>query len=160
MPVEAALHIDPTLLSPASALLGALIGGGTSLLAAMYTQRTQDRLHRVADEVAKRETIYADFLMGASNWLLKAYTKDEIVLGDDEQRLIGLINRMRLFASPDVVRGAEKVLRVIVEILLKPSLELRQLAKEALSRNIDPDPLVAFSQICRHDLENVRRSTV
>jgi hypothetical protein len=72
--------------------------------------------------------------MSASSLLLNAYTRDEISLGGDEQRLVGLMNRMRLFAPPDVVGGAEVVLRAILEILLKPSIELRQLAKEALSK--------------------------
>jgi hypothetical protein len=121
------MYIDPALLGPVSALMGALIGGSTSLVAAVYTQRHQDRLQRVASEVAKRETVYADFVMSASNLVLNAYTHDEIVLSDDERRLIGLMNRMRLFAPPDVIRGAEAVLRAIVEISLKPSVELRQL---------------------------------
>ena len=154
------MNIDPALLSPISALLGALIGGSTSLVAAVYTQRHQDRLQRVATEVAKREMVYADFVMSASNFLLNAYTHDEISLGGDEQRLIGLINRMRLFAPTDVVDGAEAVLRAIVEILLKPSIELRQLAKEALSKSLDPDPLLAFSSTCRADLDNVHRTVV
>ena len=154
------MYIDPTLLSPVSALLGALIGGGTSLVVAVYTQRHQDRLQRVASEVAKRETVYADFVMSASNLLLNAYTHDEISLGADVQRLIGLINRMRLFAPPAVVSGAEAVLRAIVEISLKPSVELRQLAKKALSESLDPHPLLAFSLVCRADLDNVRRTTV
>jgi hypothetical protein len=135
-------------------------GTGTSLVAAVYTQRYQDRLRRVASEIAKRETVYADFVMSASNLLLNAYTHDEISLGGEEQRLIGLINRMRLFASTDVVDGAEAVLRAIVEILLKPSIEVRQLAKEALSKSFDPDRLLAFSSICRADLDNVRRTVV
>jgi hypothetical protein len=154
------LHIDLTLLGPISALLGTLIGGGTSLLAAIYSQRVQDRLQRVASEVAKRETVYADFLMSASNMLLNAFILAEISLGGDEQRLIGLINRIRLFASADVVNGAEAVLRTIVEIALKPSIELRQLAKEALSKSLDPNPLLAFSSICRADLDHVRRTHV
>ena len=136
------------------------MGGGASLAAAIYTQRCQDRLQRVAREVDKRETVYADFVMHASNLLLNAYTRDEIALGGDEARLIGLINRMRLFATPEVVGGAENVLRIIVEILLKPSIELRQLAKEALSKSFDPDPLLAFSSMCRTDLDNVRRTIV
>jgi hypothetical protein len=78
----------------------------------------------------------------------------------DEQRLIGLINRMRLFAPNNVVNGAEAVLRAILEIALKPSIELRQLAKEALSKRLDPDPLLAFSEICRTDLDHVRRTGV
>jgi hypothetical protein len=154
------MYIDPPLLGPVSALMGALIGGSTSLVAAVYTQRHQDRLQRVASEIAKRETVYADFLMSASNLLLNAYTHDEIALSGDEQRMIGLINRMRLFAPTDVVDGAEAVLRAIVEISLKPSIELRQLAKEALSKSLDPDPLLVFSSICRADLDNLHRTVV
>jgi hypothetical protein len=67
---------------------------------------------------------------------------------------------MRLFAPADVVDGAEAVLRAIVEIVLKPSIELRQLAKEALSKGLDPDPLLAFSSICRQDLDKVHRALV
>ena len=152
------MQIDPTLLGPVSALLGALIGGSTSLAAAIYSQRVQDRLQRTANEVAKREGVYADFAMDASNMLLSAFVKDEISIGRDEQHLIGLINRMRLFAPPDVVEGAETVLRAILEIALKPSVELRQLAKQALSKSLDPDPLLAFAVICRADLDHVRRT--
>ena len=154
------MYIDPALLSPVSALLGAHVGGGASLLGTIYTHHSQDRVQRVASEIAKRETVYADFVMSASNLLLNAYTHDEISMGGDEQRLVGLINRMRLFAPPDVVSGAEAVLRAIVEILLKPSIELRQLAKEALSKSLDPDPLLTFSSICRADLDNVHRTVV
>jgi hypothetical protein len=154
------MYIDPALLGPVSALMGALIGGSTSLVAAVYTQRHQDRLQRVASEVAKRETVYAEFVMSASNFLLNAYTHDEIALGGDEQRLVGLMNRMRLFAPPYVVGGAEVVLKAILEIALKPSIELRQLAKKALSESLDPDPLLAFSLVCRTDLDNVRRTVV
>jgi hypothetical protein len=139
--------------------LGALVGGSASLFGVIYAQRFQGRVQRVAYEIAKRETVYADFVMSASSMLLNAYTRDEISLSGDEQRLIGLINRMRLFAPPDVVEGAEAVLRTIVEILLKPSIELRQLAKQALSNSIE-DPLLAFSSICRTDLDNLHRRVV
>lgn len=152
------MTIDPTLLSPVSALLGATAGGAATLLGAIYTQRRQDRIQRIASEVAKRESVYAEFIMSASNFLLKAHTRDEIELGGDEQRMIGFRNRMRLFAPTSVVDGAEAVLRAIVEISLKPSLELRQLAREALSNRLEPDPLLAFSSLCRADLDDVHRT--
>jgi len=152
------MHIDPSLLSPASALVGALAGGFASLVGAIYTHRRNERLQRIASEVAKRETIYADFVMSAANLLLKAYTSDELTLSGDEQRLIGLVNRMRIFAPSDVVTAADAVLTAIVEISLQPGVALRELAKEALSRSLDPDPLLAFSLICRADLDNVRRT--
>jgi hypothetical protein len=148
------MNVD--ILTQFSGLLGALIGGSTSLAAAVYTQRSQDRLRRVANEITKRETIYADFLMNASKLLLSAYTHD--VLGSDEQHLIGLINRMRLFASAEVIGEAEAVLKAIVEISLKPSVEFRQLALQSLSKSPDPDPFLRFSLTCRTDLDNVRRT--
>jgi hypothetical protein len=113
------MYIDPDSPVPGFSAYGALIGGSTSLVVAVYTQRHQDRLQRVAGDVAKRETIYADFVMSASNFLQNAYTHDEIALGGDEQRLVGLMNRMRLFAPPDVVDGAEMVLKDIEEALLE-----------------------------------------
>ncbi|HEX3348900.1 MAG TPA: hypothetical protein VHS58_12455 [Acetobacteraceae bacterium] len=154
------MQIDPALVGPISALLGTLTGGATSTMAALYTHRYQNRLQLIANEVAKRETIYADFLMGASNMLLNAYTHDEIVLSADEQRLIGLVSRMRLFAPPSIVAGAERVLRTILEIALQPSVALRELAREALSKSPDPEPLLAFSSLCRADLDHVRRTGV
>ena len=98
--------------------------------------------------------------MDASNLLLKAYTLDELALSGDEQHMIGLINRMRIFASPRVVDTAEALIRAIVEISLQPSVELRKLATEALSRSVDPEPLLTFSRVCRADLDDVRRTTV
>ena len=154
------MAIDPALISPVSALLGALVGGVASLFGAVLTQRSHHRVQQVASEIAKRETVYADFVMGASNLLLNAYTHDEIGLTGDEQHLVGLINRMRLFAPTEVVDGADAVLRSILQILLNPSIELRQLATQALSKSLDPDPLLAFSQICRADLDRVRRRAV
>jgi hypothetical protein len=95
------MSVDPAaILSQVSGLLGALIGGGASPAVAVYNQRAVERLQRVANEIAKRETVYADFLESASTLLLTAFT-----------HLLGLINRMRLFASPDIVGGADAVLK-------------------------------------------------
>ena len=153
------MHIEAALLGPVCLFLGALVGGSASLFGVIYAQRFQGRVQRVASEIAKRETVYADFVMSASSMLLNAYTRDEVALSGDEQRLIGLINRMRLFAPPDVVEGAEAALRGIVEIMLKPRIELRQLAKQALSKSIE-DPLLTFSSICRADLDSLHRTVV
>ena len=154
------MYIDPAVLTPLAVLLGAVTGGGASLCAAIYTQRNQNRLQRVASEIAKRETVYADFVVNASSLLLHAYVRDEILLGGEEQRLIGLINRMRLFAPPNVVKSAEAVLRAIVEISLRPGIEVRRLANQALSDNLDPNELVSFSHVCRADLDSVLRTAV
>jgi hypothetical protein len=154
------MHIASTILTPAAALMGALIGGGASLAAAIYKERMQHRLQRVTAEITRREAVYADFVMSASHLILSARIRDDIALNGDEQRLIGLINRMRLFATQEVLASAEAVFKSIVDISLKPRVELRQLAIEALADGPLPDPLLPFSSVCRNDLENVRNSTL
>jgi hypothetical protein len=151
------MMIDPASLSPISALFGALMGGTASLLAAIYTQRKQDRLQRIASEVAKREAIYADFVAHASNLLLNAYLHDEIVLTGDEHRLMAVVNRMRFFAPSCVMEAAERVLKALAEIALQPSIEFRKLMSDAISKGLEPDPLLQFSVVCRADLDGVRR---
>ena len=152
------MSIDPGLLSSVSVLLGALVGGGASLLGTIYTQRSQDRVQRVASEIAKRETVYADFVMSASNLVLNAYTHDEIVLSDDERRMIGLMNRMRLFAPRDVIGGAEAVLRAIVEISLKPVSSSGNSRKRRCPRASIPIRFLHSAWLCRADLDYVRRT--
>jgi len=154
------MQIDPALLSAASALVGALMGGGASLAAAIYTQRHQDRLQRVARETTKREEVYADFIMSASKVLLNAYVHDGVSLNGDEQHLIGLANRMRLFSPSNVVDEAEGVIRRLIEISLKPSVDLRKLAIAELSTDQNSDVLLAFSRACRADLDDLYRTVL
>jgi hypothetical protein len=149
------MHLDPALLSALSALVGALMGGTASLVAAIYTQRYQDRLQRVAREASKREQVYADFIMSASKLLLDAYVHDGITLNADDQHLVGLLNRMRLFAPPNVISEAEAVIRGLIEISLKPSVDFQKVAMEKLSKNQQHDLLLPFSLACRVDLDNV-----
>ena len=149
------MHVDPAILSAMSALVGALIGGTASLVAAIYTQRFQNRLQRVAREATKREQVYADFIMSASKLLLSAYVQDGIALTGDNQHLVGLINRMRLFAPPNVINEAEAVIRGLIEISLKPSVDFRKVAMERLSKAQQHDLLLPFSLACRADLDNL-----
>ena len=91
--------------------------------------------------------------MNASKLLLNAYVHDGITLNGDEQHL-RLANRMRLFAPPNVIDEAEVVIRALIEISLKPSLDLRKLAIAELSKDPHSDLLLSFSQACRTDLDN------
>jgi hypothetical protein len=73
--------------------------------------------------------------MNTSKLLLNAYVSDGLTLNGGEQRLIELANRMRLFAPRNVIDAAENVIRGLVEISLKPSVDLRKLTVADLSRN-------------------------
>lgn len=147
------MAIDPAIISSMSALLGALAGGGASLAAAVYTQRFQDRLQRISQESAKRESVYAEFIMTATAVLLNAYVEDQPTLGRNQEQLFGITQRIRLFAPPAVVEEAENVVRRTLEIALQPPLDLRAAADLAKSKN--PDDLEAFSRVCRKDLDGL-----
>ncbi len=149
------MAIDPAIISSTSALLGAVAGGGASLAAAVYTQRYQDRLQRTARESTKRETIYAEFIMTASTALLNAYGEDGLTFGQDKQQLIGVLQRMRLFAPPAVVVEAEKVLNAVVEIAFQPVLDFRGLTAADLAKRRESNVLEGFSTVCRSDLDSL-----
>ena len=93
--------------------------------------------------------------MSASKLLLNAYVSDEITLTGDEQHLVGLLNRMRLFAPPNVINEAEAVIKGHIEISLKPGMDFRKVAMAELSKNRQPDLLLPFSLACRLDLDTL-----
>ena len=105
----------------------------------------------------RREQVYAYFIVSASKLLLNAYVHDGVTLTDDGQRLAGLLSRMRLFAPPTVIDEAEAVIRGLVEISLKPSVEFPKVAAE-LFKDRQSDLLLQFSLACRADLDNVYRT--
>ena len=79
-------------------------------------------------------------------------------LNADEQQLVGLLNRMRLFAPPKVINEAEAVIKGLIEISLKPSVDFREVAMETLSKGQQHDLLLPFSLACRADLDNVHQT--
>ena len=89
--------------------------------------------------------------------LLNAYVSDGVALKGDEQHLIGLANRMRLFAPPNVIDEAERVIRGIIEISVQPSVDLRKLTAAELSRDREHDLVLPFSLACRADLDRIFR---
>jgi hypothetical protein len=147
------MTIDPALLSSIGALFGALFGGGASFVSSVYGQRYQERRERLAREFAKREAAYAEFILAATGVLAKAVVSDFEPVAD-EQRLFGLANRIRLFAPAKVIQESETLIRHIVEISLKPRVDYRVAANEALSSSRE-NLLLPLSRACREDLDGL-----
>ena len=106
-------------------------------------------------EAEKREAIYGEFIMSASKVLVSAYISDKLLWTGDEQHLIGLINRMRLFAPPHIIAEAEDVIRNLIQIALQPRLDMQELARTTLTDRSVPDLLFRFSVATQADLKNV-----
>jgi hypothetical protein len=69
--------------------------------------------------------------------------------------LLGVLQRIRLFAPPTVVEEAERVLKSIVEIALQPVIDFRGLTAADLARRREDNVLEAFSMVCRSDLDGL-----
>jgi len=146
--------MDTAILSAASALLGSLIGGVSTLVASWLTQRGQLRAQAVVHEAVQRETLYAEFISEASKLLADAWSRhaeSPEVLGG----LYSAIQRMRLTSSNEVVRAAEQVTRLVVDAYAAPDKTFGDLRK-ALESDEFFDPLREFSKVCKTELSALR----
>jgi hypothetical protein len=145
--------MDASIVSALAALLGATIGGSTSVLASWLTQQTQAKAQWIAQERSRRQELYKDFIEEASKFYADALQHDK----PDICALVGIyakIDRMRVQSSPKVVESAERVGRKIVDTYLAPDrsfLELREMLNSgALGL------LTEFSNACRAEFESLR----
>ena len=70
--------MDLAILPAASALLGSMVGGAATLGASWLTLRGQLRAHERTQQAAKREALYAEFIVEASKRLADAWSHQEI----------------------------------------------------------------------------------
>jgi hypothetical protein len=146
--------MDPVILSAASALIGSLVGGLSTLAASWLTQRGQLRAQTLVHEAVKRETLYAEFIIEASKRLADAWAhqaQDPAVIAG----LYAAVHRMRLTSSDDVVRIAEQVIRLVIEAYAAPDRTFAEL-RERLTKQDEHDLLNEFSEACRADLHALR----
>ena len=143
--------------SAAAAIMGALVGGFASLTSTWLGERSRHRRDLVQREIAKRETAYADFIDQASKLFVASATHN---IDDDDLELEGTVSlyavasRIRLFASDQVTKEAERVLDLIITQFGAENLSVEQLRETAMEKK---DPLKGFSVICRSELKEVLR---
>jgi hypothetical protein len=142
--------MNPVYLSALAALAGLAIGSLTSLASAWLTQHSQDRARRLSQDKVSRQKLYKQFIDEASKLYADALVHDQAEVSALVS-VYALINRMRVLSRSDVVEKAEAVVRTIVDTyfaLNKTFPELRELMdSDAI------DPLRAFSEICRAELQ-------
>ena len=137
-----------------AALAGSLIGGLTTLASTWLTQRYQATRERTANEIAKREALYGEFITEATRVGIDAIER-EIDSMAEMTRLLALSNRIRLASSDEVLAAADAVIEQIGELYMGANKTPREIYEEARRRgNPTPDPLKGFSDACRRELQN------
>jgi hypothetical protein len=141
---------DAAYLSAVAALAGSAIGGLTSLASAWLTQHHQDRVKRLLQEKARRQSLYKQFINEASKLYADALSHDK----SDISALVNvyaLIGQMRIQSSLTVVEKAEAAVRTIVETFFAPNKTFIEFRKLIESQTIDL--LLPFTDECRAELQ-------
>jgi len=120
--------MDSSLISAIAALIGASIGGLTSVLASWLLHQRQVRVQWVAQEVDRRRELYKEFIEDASKCYVDALQHDT----GDIPTLVALhatIGRMRILSSSTVIASAEKVRRKILDTYVEPDKSFPELPR-------------------------------
>ncbi|MBV8116228.1 MAG: hypothetical protein JO300_15900 [Silvibacterium sp.] len=142
--------MDTAFISALSALAGSIVGGLTSGATTWLGHRSQAKAGRRLHNVAQREILYRDFVCAASEAFGDALTHTEPQI-PQIVTLYGMISRMRILSSPEVVACADKTINAIIDAYLSPNRTFLEI--HTLIRNGEQiDPLKEFSEIARDEL--------
>jgi hypothetical protein len=146
--------MDPAILTASAAVLGSLAGGFASLATAWLNQKTQAKQVSVQVETRKREQLYADFLTECSKLAIDAldHTLDR---PETLQQAYTLVNRIRLISSDAVLQAAEAAIQEILATYRASNIPIEKLRDMPLAEI--HDPLKAFSEACRSELQLLRQ---
>jgi hypothetical protein len=144
--------MDGSAISAFAALMGAAVGGLTSVTTGWMTQRTMARARWHQQDKAHRQQLYKEFIEEASKCYLDALQHNQA----DMAALVELhaeIGRMRVLSSRDIVASAERIERKMHDTYLELDKSLRELRETLTSRSIDL--LTDFSEACRAELNSL-----
>jgi hypothetical protein len=145
--------MDPAILSASAAVLGSLAGGAASLATGWLNQKTQAKRVSVQVETRKREQLYADFLTECSKLALDAL--DHTLDHPETLLAYTLVNRIRLTSSDAVLHAGEAAIQEVLARYRAPNIPIEKLRDMPLAEI--HDPLKAFSEACRYELQLLRQ---
>ena len=136
-----------------AAIAGSLVGAFGSAVGTWITARHQDRRVLLANQIARREALYSDFIGESARLLLDAMQHNA---GDLQKMLpvYALLSRIRLSSSGPVLQGAEQVIKTLVSTYPQPNMTAEEIESQAVSGQ---DLLTQFSDTCRTELDSLQR---
>ena len=143
-------NMDVAYISAMSALAGSVIGGMTSGITTWLNQRAQLRSNQIAQDQSKREELYKEFILAASNAYGEAIMTNEPHI-PEIIALYAMVSRMRAFSLPRTVACAEQVMLVTIETYALPNKSIPELS-ELMKNGTSVDPLKDFAEAVRAEL--------
>ena len=145
--------MNAAFIAPLAAIAGSFVGALGSSVATWITARHQDRRDLLANQIARREALYSDFIGESARLLVDAMQYNV----SDVQKLIpiyALMSRIRLSSSEPVLQKAEEVIKAIMSTYPQPNLTAEQIESRA---GTGQDPLRQFGETCRTELAALER---
>jgi hypothetical protein len=142
--------MDVAYISALAALAGSVVGGLTSGVTTWLNQRSQVRAGQMAHDLSRRQDLYKDFIIAAS----KAYTNALVTSEPKIEELIplyGMISRMRIMSSSEIVACAERVLLETTGAYFDSNRTVPEL-RELIRSTTGVDPLKNFAEAVREEL--------
>ena len=147
--------MNSSIISALAALIGASIGGLSTVIASWLLQQRQARIQWVAQEANRRRELYKEFIEDASKCYVDALQHDT----GDIPTLVALhakIGQMRILSSPTVMASAEKVRTKILDTYLEPDKSFTELRELVRTNRESVDLLRDFSEACREEFAALR----
>jgi len=145
--------MNSVMITALAAIGGSLVGALGSAVGTWITARHQDRRDLLGKQIARREALYSDFIAESARLLVDAMQHNS----SDLQTMLpvyALASRIRLSSSEPVLEEAEQVIRTIVSTYPQNNLTAEQIEAQAVNGH---DPLRAFSDTCRIELESLQQ---
>ena len=118
--------MDATNIANFAGLIGAAVGGLTSVATTWIAQKTQIRAQHQKTVRAQRERLFVAFMDEASRRYADAlgHEKDDVA---DVVKLYAIVAHLRMVSEPDIVAAAERVIGEIVQAYQAPNRTLHEL---------------------------------
>jgi hypothetical protein len=147
--------MEPSIITALAVAGGSIVGGAATVTTTWINQRTQTVREQTQARLRERERLYGELITEASRLAVDAVshsleTLEQLVI------LYGILGRIRLISSEDVLTEAENCCRRIVDLYARPNITVEQV-RAALDSD-ELDPLKPFSATCRAELSKISRS--
>jgi hypothetical protein len=144
--------MDNTLTGILAALGGSVIGATTPVLSNFVLQKSLTQRELTNRELAQRGELYSEFIRQGTLCYAKALSQS-LENMDEVVAMYALVNRIRLFASAEVLGAAETFVKKLVEQYGENNMSIDQLKTVALEQRVDP--LNDFALKCRSELREI-----
>jgi hypothetical protein len=147
--------MEPSIITALAVAGGSIVGGAATVTTTWINQRTQTVREQTQARLRERERLYGELITEASRLAVDAVshsleTLEQLVI------LYGILGRIRLISSEDVLTEAENCCRRIVDLYARPNITVEQV--RAAFDSDELDPLKPFSATCRAELLKISRS--